>query len=229
MKTGFIFSAALLLLSLSSQADAQVCLHEHVSFTGAPLCIEAGDGFDNLHRVFNDTASSISVPRGYSATVCQHAGFRNPCTTFNDDIDDLHASGFGDNISSIRVEFIGREPGRGPGRGPRPVPPSWGNPVRVAAQVNVGCKGRVESVELGSFVLSEDRGGWMTFHSANQVAHKCGETRHIGAEVWITVPRHSARVSSQGILLAPAVNADVRCEGRTWWTSGPCVGYRLFQ
>ncbi|MFN8946044.1 MAG: hypothetical protein ACK5WZ_15615 [Pseudobdellovibrionaceae bacterium] len=106
-----------------------------------------------------------------------------------------------------------------------------GNPVKLVAQVQVGCKNRIEQVTLENFTLAYENGSYRTFRAANNVAHKCGETRWIGADATITIPRNKAKMNSNGVLLSPAVNAQVRCDGKSAWINGyiSCYSFYLAQ
>ncbi len=104
-------------------------------------------------------------------------------------------------------------------------------PVKMVAQVQVGCKGRVETITVENFTLSQSDAYWLTFRASKSVAHKCGETRWIAADGEIVVPRNQAQVGPGGILYSPAVNASVRCGGRSAWYYGSsnCVSAYLTQ
>lgn len=101
------------------------------------------------------------------------------------------------------------------------------SPLRMTASVAVGCKNRVENVTLPNFILSEDRGSFLVFRSSVRVPHKCGETRHIGADASIVISRKNARMDASGVLYTPAVNAQIYCEGRTWWLNSSCMSYSI--
>lgn len=104
-------------------------------------------------------------------------------------------------------------------------------PVKLVTQVQVGCKNRVETITLENFTLAYSDAYWMTFRASQTVAHKCGETKWIAADGEIVVPRNQAHIGSGGILYAPAVNASVRCSGRSAWYYGStnCVSAYLSQ
>lgn len=101
------------------------------------------------------------------------------------------------------------------------------SPVRLVAQVDVGCKNRVEQVTIDRFVLAREQGGWMDFRGSVSISHKCGSLSFIGADAWISMRRQDVRMASDGTLLSPAVNAHVRCDGRTGWLNAPCRNFYL--
>ena len=114
-----------------------------------------------------------------------------------------------------------RPPGGGghyppPGGGHQP-PPAQGNALVVKTEVEVGCRGRVAPVEVTNLTLVSQSGGEMLFRGYNRVAHKCGDSKKIAATVEVSIHRSRARVNARGVLLSPAVNADVRCYGESDW------------
>lgn len=220
MKRVLLSLVSLLAIGAAS-AEAQVCLYEHVYFGGAQACFGPGQRVDNLSGYFNDLASSVRIAPGYSVLVCEHAGFRGRCIELNADHPDFAQFGWNDIISSLEV--------RSGGGYPPPYPPPGGNPVKMVAQVNVGCKGRVDDVTLENFMLVQDSGGWMTFRASKTHQHKCGDVRSVITEASISLSRWDARVSRNGVLLAPAVNAQIQCDARTGWTAGPCLSANLTQ
>ena len=104
-------------------------------------------------------------------------------------------------------------------------------PVKMVAQVPVGCKGRVETVTVENFTLAYSDSYWLTFRASKNMAHKCGDTRWIAADGEIVLPRNQAHVGPGGILYSPAVNASVRCGARSGWYNGTanCVSAYLTQ
>lgn len=101
-------------------------------------------------------------------------------------------------------------------------------PVKMVAQVNVGCQGRIEQVVMENFVLFQEDAYTRHFQSSVQMPHKCdGKTKYIGAVAVISLPRKNAYVDSSGVLLSPAVNASIRCDGRTAWLYAPCANAYL--
>ena len=99
-----------------------------------------------------------------------------------------------------------------------PVPnPGVGSPLQVRTEVEVGCRGRIAPVIVSNLSLVGESRGYLTFHGYNRVAHKCGDQRMISAAVEVMIHRSYANVSANGILLAPAVNAQVRCSGESDW------------
>ncbi len=95
--------------------------------------------------------------------------------------------------------------------------PSTGSPLSVTANVEVGCKGRVVAMIITNLSLVNDYGSYLTFRGYKSQDHKCGDLKHIAATVEVSIQRRNARVDRNGILLAPAVNARVSCQGQSDW------------
>lgn len=212
--------------ALSAQAQ-QACFFEDVGYNGRYICLYPNEQINNLNGYFNDVISSMTIPAGTNVVVCTNANFGGRCLRFFENAWDLSAYNFNDTISSIRMEWGGQQQPPPP---PPPPPPAQGTPVALLARVSVGCQGRVEQVTLRDFTLFQDSGSTLHFRSTVQIPHKCdGKTKFIGADAVISVPRRTAKVSSSGVLLSPAVNASIRCDGRTAWLNAPCVSATLTQ
>jgi len=220
----FILSAV---SAFAAQAQ-QACFFEDVGYNGRYICLNPNEQINNLNGYFNDLISSLSVPAGTNVVVCTNANFGGSCLRFYENAWDLRSYNFNDSISSIRMEWGGYNPPPPPP--PQLPPPAQGTPVAMLARVSVGCQGRVEQVTLRDFTLFQDSGNTLYFRSTVQVAHKCdGKTKFIGADAVIGVPRRTAKVSSAGVLLSPAINASIQCDGRTAWLNAPCVSATLTQ
>lgn len=228
MKKFFVSFILLTLGAFSVQAQ-QACFFEEANYQGRYICLNGGEQINNLNGYFNDVISSFTVPNGQNVVVCSNANFGGSCLRFYESAANLSYNNFNDVISSIRIEW-GGNPNPPPYNPPNPPPPSNGTPVALLARVNVGCQGRVEQVTLRDFALFQENGSTLHFRSTVQVPHKCdGQTRFIGADAVISIRRQNAKVSPSGILLAPAVNASIRCDGRTAWLNSPCVSATLTQ
>ncbi len=194
----------------------QACFYEHVQYGGQRFCVGAGQQINDMQNYFNDTVSSLTVPQGLSVVACEHIHFGGHCVRFQNNQSNLVNIGFNDTISSIRVEWAQHQP------------PVGGPAVKMLAQVQVGCQGRVEQVTLENFTLFQNDGSYLHFRSTVQTPHKCdGKTRFIGADAVISIHRNNAKVSQSGVLLSPAVNARIRCDGRTAWLNAPCLNATL--
>ena len=96
----------------SSAAQAQgrpeVCFYEHVGFQGRAYCIQVGERVDFVGRA-NDQFSSVRVPRGVEALMCEDANFRGRCITLRHSEPDFVRLGFNDRASSISAQWERRD------------------------------------------------------------------------------------------------------------------------
>jgi len=78
-------------------------MYEHVNYGGRPLPLRAGI-YSNLEaNAFNDMASSIWIPSGWSVEVFKDADFAGDSVRLTAPDANLHEEGWHDSISSIRV------------------------------------------------------------------------------------------------------------------------------
>lgn len=80
----------------------EVCFYEHAKFRGSELCVPVGEAMPFVGHRFNDTFSSMTVPRGARVIICEHNNFQGGCETINGDIDDFGDGRWNDSISSFR-------------------------------------------------------------------------------------------------------------------------------
>jgi len=79
-------------------------LYEHANFGGRPLPLRAGMQLQNLAIYdFNDKASSIWIPNGWTVEIYEHAEFKGASLRKTVPVANLHSEGWGDRISSVRV------------------------------------------------------------------------------------------------------------------------------
>ena len=201
----------------------QACLFEHSYQGGYAVCLRPGQEYRDLRQVgFNDIASSLTMSQGLVVTVCEHIYFQGWCRDFTAPVSDFMYEGFNDRISSISVRWAGWGAPPPPPSYPPQHPGQQGPVARLIAEVPVGCKGRVERVEVTNFVVQNSYPDQLVFRASNRVAHKCGNNGTIGADVTVSVPRWSVNVNQNGVLLGPVANASIQCAASTSWSSGPC-------
>lgn len=110
-------------LAVPSAAAAQerpsVCFYEHVHFRGHAFCIRVGERVDFVGPRANDQFSSVRVPRGATALMCEHARFRGRCMTLRRSEPDFTRMGFNDKASAVAAQWSddGGRYGRPPDHG----------------------------------------------------------------------------------------------------------------
>jgi hypothetical protein len=83
-------------------STAYPVLYEHANFGGKPLPLRTT--IQNLSSYgFNDIASSIWVPNGWTVEMYEHADFKGASLRKTASVSNLHSGGWGDRISSVRV------------------------------------------------------------------------------------------------------------------------------
>ncbi len=84
--------------------DAYPVLYENVNFDGRALPLRAGMQLRNLGiHDFNDKASSVWVPNGWTVEMYEHAQFKGALLRKTTPIPNLRTEGWGDKISSVRI------------------------------------------------------------------------------------------------------------------------------
>jgi Peptidase inhibitor family I36 len=99
-----------------AQERSSVCFYKHIHFQGRSYCIRVGERVDFVGPRANDKFSSVSVPRGVVATMCEHANFRGRCVRLSRSEPDFVRMGFNDRVSAVSAEWEDRG---GRDRGPR--------------------------------------------------------------------------------------------------------------
>ncbi|MGQ9638619.1 MAG: Ser-Thr-rich GPI-anchored membrane family protein [Thermodesulfobacteriota bacterium] len=91
--------------------DAYPVLYEHANFGGKPLPLRT-KGVYYLRNLatygFNDIASSIWIPNGWTVEMYEHAEFKGASLRKTGPVSNLHPEGWGDRISSVSVFPPGR-------------------------------------------------------------------------------------------------------------------------
>jgi len=83
-------------------STAYPVLYEHANFGGKPFPLRTT--LQNLSSYgFNDIASSIWVPNGWTVEMYEHADFKGASLRKTASVSNLHPEGWGDRISSVRV------------------------------------------------------------------------------------------------------------------------------
>lgn len=84
--------------------DAYPVLYEHAYFGGKPLPLRNIQQLQNLKIYgFNDIASSMWIPNGWTVEMYEHAEFKGASLRKTAPVSNLHPEGWGDRISSVKV------------------------------------------------------------------------------------------------------------------------------
>ena len=114
----FVLALISIAATASSAAQAQgrpsVCFYEHVNFQGRAYCISVGERVGFVGGRANDQFSSVRIPRGAAATMCEHANFRGRCRTLYRSEPDFVRLGFNDKVSAVAAQWEDRGGYRGP-------------------------------------------------------------------------------------------------------------------
>jgi hypothetical protein len=105
-------AGALLIASVALQgsAAAQVTVYADINYSGNSRTFN-GDVPNMLDQGFNDSVSSIQIPRGEQWQFCEDANYSGRCQTIQGSIGDLRNINWNDRISSmrrVRGGFFGR-------------------------------------------------------------------------------------------------------------------------
>ncbi len=127
IRTACVLSASVLLLAMSSAAEAQrwgqgpypregACFYKDSDFHGEYFCAGAGDTFASVPRDMNDKISSIRVFGRVEVTVYRDVQFSGGSSKFGGSIKNLKDEGWNDRISSLRVRNYANGGGEDPDR-----------------------------------------------------------------------------------------------------------------
>ena len=89
----------------------------------------------------------------------------------------------------------------------------------AVTEVDVGCKGRREQVEVVELRLAQNMNGLLTYRGIGSVSHKCGDVRQLTAQVQVVIPAQYAYQDQSGVLYSPALNAQASCTASTGWAN----------
>jgi hypothetical protein len=97
-------------VALQGSAAAQVTVFADINYSGSSRTFN-GDVPNMLDQGFNDTVSSIQIPRGEQWQFCEDVNYGGRCQTIQGSIGDLRNINWNDRISSmrrVRGGFFGR-------------------------------------------------------------------------------------------------------------------------
>jgi hypothetical protein len=109
MKKSFVFSLAFILASLTSFAQGKVTMFEDINYGGAACTFR--NSLSDLRQTcggWNDKASSVSIPTGYTVVFYEHINYEGRSWTFTSDITNFVSYDLNDKPSSIRVYYNGK-------------------------------------------------------------------------------------------------------------------------
>jgi hypothetical protein len=88
-----------------AQREPSVCFYEHVNFQGRAYCIRVGERVGFVGGRANDQFSSVRLPRGAVATMCEHSNFRGRCSRLHRSEPSFVPLGFNDKVSAVAAQW----------------------------------------------------------------------------------------------------------------------------
>jgi Peptidase inhibitor family I36 len=118
-----IGTAAAITSTAQAQGRPEVCFYEHNDFRGRAYCIGVGERVNFVGRSANNQFSSVRVPPGVTAAMCDDANFRGRCVTLRRSEPDFRRLGFNDRVSAVAAQWDDRS-----GHNGESFDHGWGRP-----------------------------------------------------------------------------------------------------